>query len=70
MSFCLYVRLFVRLSETCVAAGARAAVDGRQRPHRCCTAHTTGVPDVSSVVKNFNPAVNLEVDYKDEVMHI
>ena len=53
MSFCLYVRLFVRLSETCVAAGARAAVDGRQRPHRCCTAHTTGVPDVSSAVKNF-----------------
>jgi len=26
---------------------------GRERTQRCCAAHTTGVPDVSSAVKNF-----------------
>jgi len=54
LSFCLSVRSLVRPSSD-----TRAAAGGRQRPQRCCTAHTTGVPDVCTLVRDVDEHVQL-----------
>jgi len=41
---------------TAILAQQHDSAGGRERPHRCWAIRTTGVPDVSSPMKNFAPA--------------